>query len=189
MTDPIAAHLAAVRRDRYSDATLTARARILATLPDPLGMDRLATLAWWESRQTRPDGEPRAATVTLDGGRATVVIDGLGRSFAFASGSGELWLQADGDAVHVRTHRAVHGRDRAADASPTLTSPLPGTVVAVAVDEGAHVEVGEPILAVEAMKMEHVLRATVAGTVRLQVAAGDQVARGSIVATIEREDA
>lgn len=43
MTDPIAAHLAAVRRDRYSDATLTARARILATLPDPLGMDRLAT--------------------------------------------------------------------------------------------------------------------------------------------------
>ena len=29
MTDPIAAHLAAVRRDRYSDATLTARARYL----------------------------------------------------------------------------------------------------------------------------------------------------------------
>ena len=44
MTDPIAAHLAAVRRDRYSDATLKARARVLATLPDPLGMDRLATL-------------------------------------------------------------------------------------------------------------------------------------------------
>ena len=69
MTDPIAAHLAAVRRDRYSDATLTARARILATLPDPLGMDRLATLAWWESRQTRPDGEPRAAA-SLSGEKA-----------------------------------------------------------------------------------------------------------------------
>lgn len=69
MTDPIAAHLAAVRRDRYSDATLTARARILATLPDPLGMDRLATLAWWESRQTRPDGEPRAAS-SLSGEKA-----------------------------------------------------------------------------------------------------------------------
>ena len=55
--------------DRYSDATLTARARILATLPDPLGMDRLATLAWWESRQTRPDGEPRAAA-SLSGEKA-----------------------------------------------------------------------------------------------------------------------
>jgi hypothetical protein len=40
----------------------------------------------------------------------------------------------------------------------------------VAVDEGAHVEVGDAIVAVEAMKMEHVLRATVGGTVRLDVA-------------------
>ncbi|RKS92934.1 acetyl-CoA/propionyl-CoA carboxylase biotin carboxyl carrier protein [Microbacterium sp. AG790] len=135
------------------------------------------------------DGEPRAATVALDEGRATVGIGGLGRSFPFAAGPGGLWLHADGDAVHVRAHREVHGRDRAADASPTLTSPLPGTVVMVAVDEGAHVEVGEVIVAVEAMKMEHVLRATVAGTVRLRVAAGDQVARGGIVATIEKEDA
>ena len=71
MTDPIAAHLAAVRRDRYSDAILAACARILATLPDPLGMDRLATLAWWESRQTRPDGEPRAAS-SLSGEKAHV---------------------------------------------------------------------------------------------------------------------
>ena len=62
MTDPIAAHLAAVERDRYSQSTLTARARVLATLPDPLGMDRATTIAWWESRQVRPDGEPRAAS-------------------------------------------------------------------------------------------------------------------------------
>lgn len=62
MTDTIKAHLAAVERDRYSRSTLTARSRVLATLPDPLGMDRTATIAWWESRQIRPDGEPRAAS-------------------------------------------------------------------------------------------------------------------------------
>ena len=78
MTDPIAAHLAAVRRDRYSDATLTARARILATLPDPLGMDRLATLAWWESRQTRPDGVPRQCRMPYRSGIA-VAVDHSGR--------------------------------------------------------------------------------------------------------------
>ncbi|ODT25373.1 acetyl-CoA carboxylase biotin carboxylase subunit [Microbacterium sp. SCN 69-37] len=135
------------------------------------------------------DGGPRAATVALDEGRATVGIGGLGRSFAFAAGSGGVWLRTDADAVLVREHRATYGADRTADASPTLTSPLPGTVVMVAVDEGAHVEVGDAIVAVEAMKMEHVLRATVGGTVRLTVAAGDQVARGGVVATIEREDA
>lgn len=61
MEDPISAHLAAVRRDRYSESTVVARARVLATLPpDPLHMDRAATMQWWESRQTLPDGRPRS---------------------------------------------------------------------------------------------------------------------------------
>lgn len=71
MDDPIAAHLSAVERDRYSQSTLTARARVLQTLPDPLGMDRLTTIQWWESRQVRPDGEPRAAS-SLSGEKAHV---------------------------------------------------------------------------------------------------------------------
>ncbi|KIC58137.1 acetyl-CoA carboxylase biotin carboxylase subunit [Microbacterium hominis] len=152
---------------------------------------RRARVRVWASplRVAVDDGEPQAATVALDGGRASVGIGGHGRSFPFAAGSGGVWLRTDADAVLVREHRATYGADRTADASPTLTSPLPGTVVMVAVDEGAPVEVGDAIVAVEAMKMEHVLRATVGGTVRLTVAAGDQVARGGVVATIEREDA
>ena len=71
MTNPIAAHLAAVERDRYSKSTLTNRARVLATLPDPVGMDRLATIAWWDSRQARNDGEVRAAA-SLSSERAHV---------------------------------------------------------------------------------------------------------------------
>ena len=59
----------------------------------------------------------------------------------------------------------------------------------VSVDDGARVEAGDAVVAVEAMKMEHVLRAAVAGTVRLDVAVGDQVARGGVVARIEVEDA
>lgn len=62
MTDPIADHLDELRRGRYSKATLDARAALLATLPDPLDLDREATQAWWATRQTRPDGEPRAAS-------------------------------------------------------------------------------------------------------------------------------
>lgn len=62
MTDPIEAHLADLRRDRYSRATLHARAALLGTLPDPLGMTRDLTRLWWESRQLRPDGQPRAAS-------------------------------------------------------------------------------------------------------------------------------
>jgi acetyl-CoA/propionyl-CoA carboxylase biotin carboxyl carrier protein len=51
--------------------------------------------------------------------------------------------------------------------------------------DGAHVEPGDALVVVEAMKMEHVLRAAVAGTVRIDVAVGDRVARGAVVARVE----
>ena len=55
-------HLTALRAGRYSASTLKARAAILATLPcDPAALTRDDVLAWWETRQTRPDGDPKAA--------------------------------------------------------------------------------------------------------------------------------
>jgi len=62
-TDPIADHLADLRRARYSRSTLTSREHILCGLPEPLlDPDRESVQAWWIARQTRPDGEPRAAS-------------------------------------------------------------------------------------------------------------------------------
>ena len=46
-----------------------------------------------------------------------------------------------------------------------VTSPMPGTVTVVQASVGDEVEAGTPLLVVEAMKMEHVLTAPVAGTV------------------------
>ena len=52
------AHLAELRAARYAPATITARANVLATLPDTL--DRDAVLAWWTTRQRRADGQPKS---------------------------------------------------------------------------------------------------------------------------------
>jgi integrase/recombinase XerC len=54
-------HVAGLERDRYSPATVEARLRILTTIPSPLTIDREGIRAWWETRQTKPNGEPRAA--------------------------------------------------------------------------------------------------------------------------------
>ncbi len=62
---------------------------------------------------------------------------------------------------------------------------MPGTVVTVQVQDGAAVEPGQPLVTVEAMKMEHSMLASVAGTVTIHVAVGDQVRQGQVVATIE----
>ncbi len=129
------------------------------------------------------------ASVAVEAGRATVSIGGVARSFPFAVGTDGVWLSDGGEAVHVRERRESYGAVAASDASPTLVSPLPGTVVMVSVVDGDRVDAGDAVAVVEAMKMEHVLRATVAGTVRLGVAVGDQVTRSGIVATIEATEA
>jgi acetyl-CoA/propionyl-CoA carboxylase, biotin carboxylase, biotin carboxyl carrier protein len=69
-------------------------------------------------------------------------------------------------------------------ADPEVRSPMPGTVVSVAVSNGDTVEAGQVLLAVEAMKMEHQLVAEVAGTVHTTVKAGDLVKADQVLATI-----
>ena len=62
---------------------------------------------------------------------------------------------------------------------------MPGSVLAVHVDVGADVDAGDPVVTLEAMKMEHAVVATQAGRVtELLVAPADQVTRGQRLAVI-----
>ena len=67
-----------------------------------------------------------------------------------------------------------------------ITAPMPGGVLAVHVVAGAVVEAGDPIVTLEAMKMEHVVVSPFAGTVtELHVRRADQVTRGQPLAVVE----
>jgi acetyl-CoA/propionyl-CoA carboxylase biotin carboxyl carrier protein len=81
-----------------------------------------------------------------------------------------------------RVLAAVEREEGAAD--PEVRSPMPGTVVSVAVRDGDPVTAGQVLLSVEAMKMEHQLVAEVSGTVHITVATGDLVKADQVVATI-----
>lgn len=73
-TDPslvLAAYLGTLERDRYSPATIAARQRVLATIPDLLTVDRERIQAWWETRQRTTTGDIRAAS-SLSGERSHV---------------------------------------------------------------------------------------------------------------------
>ena len=82
------------------------------------------------------------------------------------------------------TALAPPGAAEAAGAG-VLVAPLHGAVTAGEVEVGDHVEVGDRIIAVEAMKMEHQLVADVAGTVTELAGVGDQVATDTVLACIE----
>jgi len=77
--------------------------------------------------------------------------------------------------------------DRAGGAVPGATrSPMPGVVVAVAVEEGQVVGEGETLVTVEAMKMEHRVTAPTAGTVtEVRVSAGQQVDAEEVLVVVQ----
>ncbi len=71
----------------------------------------------------------------------------------------------------------------------SLLAPMPGTVARVGVTVGDRVAQGQPLLWLEAMKMEHVISAPAAGIVaELPVAAGQQVEVGSVLAVVKPEE-
>ena len=74
----------------------------------------------------------------------------------------------------------------AAPRAGSLLAPMPGTVVRVEVAVGDRVEAGAAIVAIEAMKMEHPVRAPARGVVTgLPIAVGDQVDSGAVLAVVE----
>jgi 3-methylcrotonyl-CoA carboxylase alpha subunit len=73
-----------------------------------------------------------------------------------------------------------------ADRHGGLTAPMPGRVIAILTNEGDKVARGAPLLVMEAMKMEHTVKAPAAGTVtRVLCKAGDQVKEGAELLTLE----
>ncbi|QIX53366.1 acetyl/propionyl/methylcrotonyl-CoA carboxylase subunit alpha [Rhodococcus sp. DMU1] len=131
------------------------------------------------------DGPERALTARLDAGRLAVTLDGVRSEFLVAEGDGQLWLAGDGGTWPVREAREPNIRDADAHAGEAeLTSPMPGTVIAVPVENGATVTAGSTVVVVEAMKMEHALTTPVDGTVELLVAPGDQVKVDQLLARV-----
>jgi acetyl-CoA/propionyl-CoA carboxylase, biotin carboxylase, biotin carboxyl carrier protein len=131
------------------------------------------------------DGETRLLTAALDGDRLTVTLDGLRTEYLVAAADGQIWLSRAGHTAVIDELREAPVRpDDEQSGDAELTSPMPGSVVAVGVSDGQHVDAGTVVVIVEAMKMEHQLSAPVDGAVELLVAVGDQVKVGQTLARI-----
>lgn len=115
--------------------------------------------------QSRPELEANAVTI----GETTVLFD-----------AGNAWPISLPVASEVE---ASHGAGDGA-----ILSPMPGLVISVDVAEGDRVAKGARLLTVEAMKMEHSLRAPFDGIVeKLQVSSGIRVSENQLVVSIVKE--
>ncbi|THD66918.1 MAG: acetyl-CoA carboxylase biotin carboxylase subunit [Bradyrhizobium sp.] len=138
---------------------------------------------------------------SLDGRDYRFEIDELGRDtirFRIDGLMESARFYRDGDRLYFLHHGVTHAvRDlaRAAPAASAATgsdgkvrAAMNGRVVAVLVRQGERVAAGQPVMTLEAMKMEHVHTAPIPGTISaIDVAEGEQVTTGKVVVEIERD--
>ena len=129
-----------------------------------------------------------AAAIMLSATSALVTVDGVTATYRYAVQGNVVHLGIDGVAWTITDVGFVREDAAGTSSAPQLRSPMPGAVVAVFAAHGARVEEGDPVLSIEAMKMEHVLRAPLAGRVVLDVEVGGQVAADQVVASIQIEE-
>jgi propionyl-CoA carboxylase alpha chain len=100
------------------------------------------------------------------------------------SGGHDVFVDSELGPVTLRAlPRFAHPEDLVAPGS--LLAPMPGTVVRVLAERGATVTAGEPLVVLEAMKMEHRVAAATSGVVtELNVTAGQRVDSGTTLAVI-----
>jgi acetyl/propionyl-CoA carboxylase alpha subunit len=132
------------------------------------------------------DGE-RLPAVRLRSATATHVdldVDGVRRSYEVATHDVMSYVDSSlGASTLVEADR--YPEPGSGLAAGSLTAPMPGTVVRVAARAGAHVGAGDVLVVLEAMKMEHAVRAGVDGTVaEVLVEAGAQVEAGAVLVVI-----
>ncbi|MEO6627013.1 MAG: biotin/lipoyl-containing protein, partial [Aquihabitans sp.] len=199
LADPEARSISALAAALASAAANRASARVLAGLPSgwrnissqPLlkryrcGEDQIdVSYALGRHGLTASDHPG----VTLLSATPTLVVlehDGVSRRFAVATYRSLVCVDSPLGAVSLEPiDRFPDTADQVAPGS--LLAPMPGSVVRVAVAVGDMVEKGQPLLWLEAMKMQHQVSAPVSGVVtELPVQPGQQVDVGAVLAVVQ----
>jgi len=165
--------------DRQADRQTV---RIHSSGPSPIGGSDGTCGSGTSSAAARPE----APELTSDPGWIDIEIDGLRRCT-------QVTLAAD--RVHVQTAAgtvsfAVQPRFSPHESPPAaggLAAPMPGVVMEIRCSPGDAVAAGTVVAVIEAMKMEHHIRAPFAGTVSaVPVSAGAQVDNGALLVVIEQ---
>ena len=116
-------------------------------------------------------------------------IDGIRQRYQMFQDGKQSWLQCQGHSVCFEdaTHSAAGASDQAG--SGQIRAPMDGAVIEVCAKAGEAVERGQVLVIMEAMKMEHSLKADCDGTVEsADLAVGSQVKRQQLLVSIKADN-
>jgi propionyl-CoA carboxylase alpha chain len=120
---------------------------------------------------------------------AMLDVAGVRYRFDVARAGDVVWVDSGYGSVTL-TRQPRLPEPVAAREAGSLVAPMPGSVVRVEAAAGERVSAGQPVLVLEAMKMEHQIVAPADGLVaEVLVGPGDQVQAGDVLATVTGQDA
>ncbi len=135
---------------------------------------RLSNEGRERSVEVRPPAPGEALPASVVDAAGTAFVDEDGRSVAFQ-------IAPPPDVDRAARAAAAHGSAGGAQ----VNAPMPGSVLAIHAGPGSVVEAGQPLVTLEAMKMEHVVVAPIGGVVtEVLVKTGEQVVRGRQLLTL-----
>ncbi|NJP89103.1 ATP-grasp domain-containing protein [Nonomuraea sp. FMUSA5-5] len=141
-----------------------------------------------ESADVLLDGAAVPARIRRSGAELAVTIGGRTARYLCVRDGDTLWLGRDGASWSFTRHLIGDPGDRAgaaAAADGVVRSPMPGTVLVVKAQQGERVSEGQPLLIVEAMKMEHTVTAPRDGVVsELSARPGQPVDMDAVLAVV-----
>ncbi|MGN6332598.1 MAG: acetyl/propionyl/methylcrotonyl-CoA carboxylase subunit alpha [Motilibacteraceae bacterium] len=118
--------------------------------------------------------------------KVTVEVGGKRLEVVLPAGLGGIGAAAPAKAARKPGRRSGGGKASAAVSGDSLTSPMQGTIVKIAVEEGQEVAAGDLVVVLEAMKMEQPINAHKAGTVTsLAAEVGATVTSGAVLCEIK----
>src|SRR5215470_9494048 len=113
-----------------------------------------------------------------------IVIDGVQRTFKITEAGDELYVHSSLGSREIK-RPPRHPAPQASSEQGSANSPMPGKVLKILVEVGQKVLAGDPLIILEAMKMEHTMRAVVDGVVEaVLVGQGEVIAPGQVLVLI-----
>jgi 3-methylcrotonyl-CoA carboxylase alpha subunit len=140
------------------------------------------------------EGQDRALTLgstdnaKLSDEALVVEHDGVRRNLRAIRQGDSLYLQWEGELRRIQMFDPISAVDASHSHQGGLTAPMNGSIVRVLVEAGQSVEAGAQLVVLEAMKMEHSIRAPHAGVIKaLYCQEGEMVGEGSALVELEAE--
>lgn len=152
-----------------------------------LDPDASTTRVWIDGRPHEVVDAPDGALLVRgeEGGTQRAVWLEPGPAPGSAHSSGSVFGLEVQTAQQAALREAMSEAGHAGNHSALVQAPMPGRVVRVLVQSGDDVELDDPVIIVEAMKMENEVRATASGLIaEIAVAAGDTVEAGQLLCEI-----